>query len=791
MPQSPDSPFNLQISFHRVIEILEELALTGTGGRSEDARILLQKVAQHPELVDGLKDVTELETNKELITELLADLFPKALTNNEIKAITIPYQGWLFNKSQRLTTILKDAGPNFEINIRGFDEHQFYVMSCCLILNEIYGTRLDFSKPLFYDIPTASGVMKHYRIMYNADFMDIIPTSQSPQLTQNDIDQLVNNYDDLALWKEKFPPGSWDLKGFIMMTLFDATVENAVSILKSSLLGNTVNPDLQKSMETIFRSIFRIPDLQIGFTLFNQNEGKFIVPALGPQIHSFLLSGRADDECDQVLCSTSYNNLITKQDYLAVSDIADFLAHNCDSNMGKHFEAQNIKSFILAPVIKNGVLLGILELVSPRAKEFNSVNAHTLENVMPFLVDSIDRKVNEMQNRVRAIIQSNYTTLHPSVYWKFVREAQNYIQSINNDLAYTLKEITFKDVYPLYGQVDISESSITRNNSVRNDLSTQLKRLINILTQIDKVSASHEIRTKLFDLNTFVDELSVSIRADTEQFIQHYLETQVHPLLKPVKPFSQAITEHIETYFTHIDALTGEFYINRRNYDKTLSLINTKLAAILDNRQTEIQEFFPHYYERFKTDGIEHNMYIGASISPTTKFDISALYRLRLWQLRVIAEMEIEQHDLKKILPYPLDVTSLILVFSTPIAIRFRMDEKHFDVDGAYNIRYEVIKKRIDKAHIKDTDERIVKKGTVTIIYSKTEEEEEYLNYIRILQSAGILAQNVEHFEVEELQGVAGLKALRVGVVYHQSTSAHRTVSYHALYEQLEQVPSH
>jgi hypothetical protein len=31
------------------------------------------------------------------------------------------------------------------------------------------------------------------------------------------------------------------------------------------------------------------------------------------------------------------------------------------------------------------------------------------------------------------------------------------------------------------------------------------------------------------------------------------------------------------------------------------------------------------------------------------------------------------------------------------------MDEKRFDVDGAYNSYYEIIKKRLDKAHIKDS----------------------------------------------------------------------------------------
>jgi len=48
-------------------------------------------------------------------------------------------------------------------------------------------------------------------------------------------------------------------------------------------------------------------------------------------------------------------------------------------------------------------------------------------------------------------------------------------------------------------------------------------------------------------------------------------------------------------------------------------------------------------------------------------------------------------------LPIKLDIASLVLVHTSPISIRFRMDEKRFDVDGSYNARYEILKKRIDK----------------------------------------------------------------------------------------------
>jgi len=468
------------------------------------------------------------------------------------------------------------------------------------------------------------------------------------------------------------------------------------------------------------------------------------------------------------------------QTYFAGSNVEKMLKEYPDSKLLKHLNDQGIQSFVLAPVIKNDTLLGVLELVSPQKNVLNTVTANKLDIIMPFLVDTIDRKVQEMQNHVQALIQDHYTTLHPSVYWKFKREATNYITETNAGLDYTFKEITFKDVYPLYGQVDIGESSITRNRSVQIDIGNQLKALIGILDAANQPGSTLAIEELLFDLRTFFDELNASLRADTEQQIQHYIETRVYTVLH-----SLPAKNEVAAYFELADVRTGAFHQHRRDYEKTLSLINQKLINVIDARQAEIQKFFPHYFERFKTDGIEHNLYMGATIAPKLEFKPEHLKRLRLWQLRVIAEMEIEQFELKSVLPYPLGVTSLILVFSTPIAIRFRMDEKHFDVDGAYNIRYEVIKKRIDKACIKGTTERITQQGKITIVYTKAEEEREYKKYIKLLQAEGILDKTVEKLEVEDLQGVSGLKALRVGVLHNQNLAALRAASYDGLYAQL------
>lgn len=783
LPQFFDNPFQVRLSFHKIIERLEEIAKTEEGHYAKD---LLKEVKAHPELKDGITDISQIIDNTTLISRLTAELFPALLSRNEIKAITIPYQGLIFNYTERFRNVLHDAGPGFEINIRDFNEHQFYIASCCLILSEFYNTQLDFIRPLFYDIPTSTGLNKHYRILYNADFMEMIPPKELPSLSVGDIKLLLNNYDNLALWKEKFPPASWLMKGFTIMTLVDVTVQNAISILKDSLLDGTTGPGIQQILESILQSIFQVADIRTGLTLFDKSSGKISTSTFGQKIQSFLLPHRGEKDYKNVICADAYQNLIKQQTYFAVADITDIKADEGYTYITEIFGSQNIKSFILAPVEKNGTLHGFLEVVSSTVGVLNSVTANKLEMIMPFLVDAIDRKINDFETRVRAVIQNNYTNLHPSVNWKFELEAKNYIQNLDSGGNYNFKEIRFRKVFPLYGEVDIHNSSITRNLSVKNDLENQIEQLLSLLEQIQQEKSIPVLNEHLSYLKAFIDDLSSGIKADTEPALQHYLEINIYPMLRSnANSFSVELSNGIENYFKQSDSLTGEFYTNRRNYEETLTLVNNKLLEILDRRQIEIQKYYPHYYERFKTDGVDHSLYVGSAIAPNKDFNDMILRRLRLWQLLVIIEMAIEQYRLKDSLPYHLGVTTLILVYSTPIDIRFRMDEKHFDIDGAYNIRYEVIKKRIDKACIKNSTERITQQGKLTIVYSKEEEEAEYNIYLNILQRAGILEDKIEEVYIEELQGVSGLKALRAGILYGQNLSLNYNAFYEELYNQL------
>lgn len=781
-----ESPFKTLISFHKLIEALEKIAQSDIDYRSNYAKALLKEVESIPELQTGIEDFSVIKKHETIINHLLADLFPTALTNNEIKAVTIPFQNFTFNYTERFKKILKDAGTNFDVSIRDFDEQQFYIANCCLILGTYYKQNIDFNKPFFYDIPDSNGIINHYRILYNADFMEIIPSENAPKLTQEDIDLLIDNYDDIALWKEKFPIESWILKGFGIIILFDATTENAISNLKTNLLkSDTKKATESKNIESIFRSIFKIPNLKVGFLIYNPEQEKFIKPPQlekDSELSSFLLPFNHEMDCKNAVFGCSFENLLEHKEPLIISNVEKFIEQNENIKLGELLRGQNINSCVFAPVIKDNKLLGVVELVSATPRALNTINAKKLDLVLPYLVDTIERYNNDMQHQIEAVIQREYTTIHPSVYWKFREESEKYFQNSNHTKDYIFKEIVFKEVFPLYGQIDIKGSSEHRNETVKTDLKNQLKMLLQIFASQKENTNLILLEQRKFELQSLLEELDSPLKADSEQHIQRYIEEEIHPILKNTKSNSEA--EKLEQkYFKGLDEKTGLFYQERKKFDNAMSIINKKLAVILDKNQIEAQQIYPHYYERFKTDGVEHNLYIGASIAPTKPFDVMYLHNLRLWQLQTLCEMELAHHQLKASLPYELDVTSLILVFSSPISIRFRMDEKRFDVDGTYNARYEVVKKRIDKAHIKNSIERITEKEKITIVYSHASEESEYLKYIKYLQFKKILDPQIEQFEVEDLQGVSGLKAIRVKVVNNTLTA--KKITYQDLLDEL------
>ena len=483
---------------------------------------------------------------------------------------------------------------------------------------------------------------------------------------------------------------------------------------------------------------------------------------------SFILGDAAASKCNKCLCEKSYDRLLRQKAYYVIPDVEKYQKLSKGQGFYNNLYEQGIRSAIFAPIADQDEVLGLLEVVSSEPNALNGVNATKLDDVMPFIVSAVVRSKIEEENLIDAIIQHECTTVHESVLWRFQEEAKKFIidQLEGNDPAF--KEIAFQDVHPLYGQIDIRDSSRARNSAIQRDLMIQLSRIRSVLEIAFEKTELPIYEELIYRVNNHMEDIKEVLHTNSEQAIFNFVQDEILPVFEHLKGVDKQLGAEILSYEAGIDMGTQSYYDHRRNYDETVMRINKSLASVLDRRQEDAQKMFPHYFERYKTDGVEHNMYIGDSIAAERDFDPLYLSNLRLWQLQVMCEMENAYYDFKAELPVQLDVASLILVYNTSLSIRFRMDEKRFDVDGTYNARYEVIKKRIDKSKIKGSDERLTRSGKLVIVYSQKKDELEYLRYIRFLKSKGYFTDDIEIVELEGLQGVSGLMAIRAGILYRK-----------------------
>ena len=775
--KSTDLPLKLKLSFEAVFEYLEKIKEDKNHYLYATAIQLLEEYKNYPILRDGFEDFSYLEKYNAEIDKLLDILFPELLQPNEIKAAVIPFDFTSFKLSKRFQNILDDAGDNYEFKLRNFDEANIYILTCTFILAYCHNTNIDFRRPFFFDIPNnKTGILKNYKTLINADFFKVKPLENAPKISSEDVQLLLDNFNNIDIWREKFPPNSYEFKGFGIMNLFDVTPDESLSNLKENLIRNDQDgfDEIEKSISKLYGST----TIKMGYSSFNSSTDDIQFQNYKDENSYLKLSDCSSKNCKNFFCDGIIEHVFKNKELVAISDIEKYGVNTNYNGFYKVLHKQNIQSAILVPLeLKDGVL-GILELVSTKKNELNSINANKLMDVIPVFKIALKRYMQEFENKLESIIQANYTSLHPTVKWKFYEEAEEYLYQVEgpNKTIPNLKSIVFENVIPLYGQSDIKGSSIVRNASIQEDLVKQLNLASGIIKKAFKLYRLPIHKDLLFRIEECLHNIKNGLNSGDEVNLTDFLKKDIYPVFNHLKALDSNLEKEIANYTSQIDNDLHVIYDKRKKYEDSVNTLNEKLAEFIDSKQVEAQKMFPHYFERYKTDGVDYNMYIGQSLVRNFTYNKMYLDNLRLWQLQLMCEVENIAFDLKNDLDYPLEIASLILVHSTPLAIKFRMDEKKFDVDGAYNIRYEIIKKRIDKAHIKNTTERLTQPGKIAIVYSQNKDASEYIKYINYLQSNNYLLETIENVDLEDLQGISGLKALRVEVNYNKNNNSNITL---------------
>jgi len=423
---------------------------------------------------------------------------------------------------------------------------------------------------------------------------------------------------------------------------------------------------------------------------------------------------------------------------------------------------EGVRSYISYPLQNGDGIVGLLELSSTTQNLLNHETVMRLEPAIPLISLAVLKCRDDFHNRIEKVIKEKFTALQQSVEWKFAEVAWEHMRG-NGRLPFN-QTVIFKDVNPLYGAIDIRNSSIERSHAIQKDLKVHLELIATVFKQLQDTIQLPILEGLEFKNENLRHSIEENMSAENETRINEFLTLEAEPLFHHLKRINEDVQGIIDEYFKMVTRSDCSIYRHRREYEESVAMINNAVLSYIEEEEEAIQKSYPHYFEKYRTDGIEYNIYIGQSIAPFNPFDIFYLKNIRLWQLKTMAGAAKITQQLLPYLKVPLQTTQLILIHSQTISISFRRDERKFDVEGSYNIRYEIIKKRLDKVHIKETKERLTQPGKIAMVYSNQKELPEYEEYVRFLQKKNILKPDVEFLELEELQGIKGLKAIRVGV---------------------------
>jgi GAF domain-containing protein len=760
-------PFVCRLDFTPVLEFWETLVRDERGIDAASAAAMRSQMESVEALLGPIDDLEIVGRNMPIVRRLMSILMPPAFWDTSFTAAFVPFRYQSFLATPRFKTLMliaqRTTGPFFGLDTV-VEEHKITLGGYLTVAAHFYGLRFDFEDPMIATVPDpTTGLKRYFRLDSDNRFIRPVLIGDLPPLSDEQIRELRENVTDVELWRRSLSHGTFAFHGVGLVSAVDITDQEILSRLKHSLIEGDAGTAHRRFIEVQqrIRELLRRPDIVI-----LDDEGDPILDILEDESKSDAeslsnIAGFAERHAPMDLGETIVTRALLTGRIQVIEDLATL---NAPAVMEQRVLAKGLRSLLVIPLLYDRQAIGTVNLASPNPSDLTVLSEIALREVAPLFAMALRRSREEMNHRTQAIIRERYTAIHPAIEWRFRRAANRMMLEESRGKSPDVEEIIFSDVYPLYSVSDLRGSSHLRNAAIRADLQEHLRLALEVVRAAIASRPRLVLEHNSFRIERAMKRLDDGIDSGDEWTILDFLRREIEPWFDRLGQMDAEVNEQVIRYRAALDPGLGIIYQRRKEFEQSVAAINHVIAGFLDQEQEKAQAMFPHYFEKHQSDGVDFGIYVGASLVEDGRFDLLYLKDLRLWQLLTMCGIARRAAAMKSSLRVPLDIVHLILVQNVPLSIRFRLDEKQFDVDGAYNVRYEIMKKRIDKALIKGTSERLTQPETIAIVYSNASEAVEYGEYIEYLQSTGYLQPAVESLELEDLQEVQGLKALRVRV---------------------------
>lgn len=758
-------PFKTSLSFEHLIELIKEISLLDSHPMNSMAVETMAKLDMVPELKGNDIDETILEENQTIVNQIMGFAFNPVNDTFDLAAAFPPFNTLPFFTTHHFNETIGGEHHEIEIAKKTVGKTQLIMHiyhAYFIIFEKIYGIKTSVDK-----MPNTLKVTNkldksiyYYNATINTQYLQVKPKGKYEKLSEEEIKQLIERESDLDFWYQKIPLDRFEFSGFLKFNFYNVTYDYLMSQLKSDLLDkNTiVSKEGFKRIREKVSVLIENPDVEFGLAAVHDFElgldKNFIWKTIIPL---------SKLKCDNYIGSI-YEKAFQEKKIVLTEDFSTIKK----DKLIEAFLEKGIRNHAVVPLIFEDEIVGMIEFGSKTPNAMSLLKIKKLYELFPIFAIALNQSKEEWNDKVRAIIQEEFTAIHPTVEWRFREAVADLINKNPEKESFIVEPIVFSDIIPIYGSSDIRGSSLERNKAIKSDIMEQLQLADELMETISNQKDIPLLNDLAYKIRKHLQTVESGLKAGDEISIMDFLKNDIDPVLLLVKDRYSEMQKPVDEYFQKLDVELGVLYKKRKNFEESVTLINDKVSEVIDKEQVKAQQFFPHYFEKYRSDGVEYNGYIGQSLVKNLKYNDVYLKNIRLWQLLTKVKIARNIRKLQSSLPTKLDIAQLVLVHSNPLSIAFRQDEKKFDVAGAYNIRYEITKKRIDKAMIKGTNERITQVGKIAIIYSYATEIEEYKQYIEYMIAQGYLKDSMEDFELEDLTGASGLRGLRIEVSFDE-----------------------
>ncbi len=758
-------PFSCRMSLSPLAEAVRGFqADPGPEGACRSGEIASLLAEAEP--LAGPVDESEVtQAHRDVTAKLLGMMFSPAVLKTEALAAFVPFaqRPVYATEAFRRLFVAEDGSLNGRMNL---EEEEFdrgrAIRAYLFILDSLHGIhqRLDYPLVRIVDDPE-TGLERHYRIDPDYRFVRAIAGKDAPALSEKDRDRVLDHLTDPEVLREILPPAHFTLQGLTVFKAVDATDAEMISALSRDLIDqeSIVSPEGFERLQNHLRILFQRPELTAGIAALEQDQILLLNSGTDKSGNCIFSGSRHAGR--SLFAGSPYQHAVDHNHIVRVDDLEkDPWFRKAPGKTAP----SGIRSMMIAPLSYKGKVIGTLDVGSPKAGDLCPLDTVIMSQIQPLFAMAVNKALDDFHSQIQKVIKEKCTPIHPVVEWRFEKAAFAHLEATRTDDNAQMPPIVFKDVYPIYGISDVRGSAAERNRAISEDLSAQLELALTVIREAGAVRPLMILRELERRIGGHVDRLKSGLGGDDEALVLSFLRDEVETHFAELRGYGPKAARAVDRYEESLDPSTGSLYRLRRDFEESLSVLTEKMAAYLDRQEAGIQKLVPHYYERHRTDGVDYLIYAGESLLEHGGFSGLHLKNLRLWQLKTAAGLARLAESLGPELKVPLQTAHLILVQDAPLSIRFRYDERRFDVDGAYDVRNEIIKSRIDKARVKETAERLTQPGKIAVVYTSNAEAREMRRHIEFLTAEGELTGEVEALDLEDLPGVQGLKALRVCV---------------------------